>query len=109
MASTAARRATRGPAPGRIGLSLLVLFGGIGLPLGADLQAGAGPLAPPNADRLSRAELIERVLRYHPHPDSGLRARTQRALSGYGTEQFATRTGDGCTDATTSAPSGGFE
>ena len=54
--------------------------------------------------RLSRAELIERVVRYYPQPDPDLRARISSALSDNDPDQFATRVGTGCADSNSPSP-----
>jgi hypothetical protein len=103
MSSSAAKPAIARLANRGIGIGLLALIGSVGSPMASELPGGQG------TSRLSRAELIERVVRYHPHPDPELHARTSRALSDYRADQFATRVGTGCTQSTSSSPLSAFD
>ena len=102
MSSSVAKPATARLANRSIGLGLVVLFGSVSATMGSDRQVDQG------TSRLSRAELIERVVRYLPHPDPELRARISSALSDNDPDQFATL-GAGCADATSPSPLNPFD
>ncbi|MGB5734340.1 MAG: hypothetical protein WBM40_07855 [Thiohalocapsa sp.] len=72
-----------------------LVFSGVGI-----AQACERP-ADRSTDRLSRAELIDRVVRYHPHPDSKARARIARTLGESGQTPIAAPGCVSCTSATT--------
>jgi hypothetical protein len=103
MSSSAATPATARLADWSIGIGFIALIGSVGSPMASDRHGDEG------TSRLSRAELIERVVRYHPHPDPELRARTSLALSDYGPDQFAIRVSAECMDSTSSSPLSVFD
>jgi hypothetical protein len=103
MSSSVAKQVTARLASRRIGLGLIALFGSVSPTLGSDRHAD------PGTSGLSRAELIERVVRYYPHPDPELRVRITNELSVYDIDQFATRLDAGCADTTPPSPLTTFE
>ena len=103
MSSSVAKPATARLANRSIGIGLVALIGSVSSPMASDRHGDQG------TSRLSRAELIERVVRYYPHPDPELRARISSVLSDNGPEQIATRVGAGCADATSPSPLGPFD
>jgi hypothetical protein len=103
MSSSVAKPATARLASRSIGLGFIALVGIVNPTVGSDRHTD------PGTSRLSRAELIERVVRYYPHPDPELRARITDDLSGYEPYPFATRLGAGCADTTSPSPLTNFE
>jgi len=86
-----------------IGIGLVALIGSASSPMASERHGDQG------TSRLSRAELIERVVRYYPQPHPEMRARISRALSDNDPEQFATHVGAGCADATSPSPPNPFD